>query len=103
MFHHVFKQFFFLYRKKERKRERRKIGKEERGGSKNKAASARKKEGKVNTEEERLSRLEIKKKRGRGEAEGRLRRDNIDQGYGQKICLKSAILDFPGRNLHQTA
>ena len=28
---------------------------------------------------------------------------NIVQWYGQKICLKSAVLDFPGRNLHQTA
>ena len=28
--------------------------------------------------------------------------DNIVQGYGQKICLESAILDFPGRNLQQT-
>ena len=27
--------------------------------------------------------------------------DNIVQGYGQKICLKTAILDFPG--LKQTA
>ena len=29
--------------------------------------------------------------------------DNIVQGYRQKICLESAILDFPGRNLQQTA
>ena len=29
--------------------------------------------------------------------------DNIVQGYGQKICLESAILDFPGRKLQQTA
>ena len=29
--------------------------------------------------------------------------DNIVQWYGQKICLKSAILDFPGRKLPQTA
>ena len=29
--------------------------------------------------------------------------DNIVQGYGQKICLKFTILDFPGRNLQQTA
>ena len=28
--------------------------------------------------------------------------DNIVQGYGQKISLESAILDFPGRNLQQT-
>ena len=27
--------------------------------------------------------------------------DNTVQGYGQKICLKSAILDFPGRNLQK--
>ena len=27
----------------------------------------------------------------------------IVQGYAQKICLKSAILDFPGRNLQLTA
>ena len=29
--------------------------------------------------------------------------DNTVQGYGQIICLKSAILDFPGRELQQTA
>ena len=29
--------------------------------------------------------------------------DNFAQGYGQKICLKSALLDFPGKNLQQTA
>ena len=28
---------------------------------------------------------------------------NIIQGYRKKICFKSAILDFPGRDLHQTA
>ena len=28
--------------------------------------------------------------------------DSVVQGYGQKISLESAILDFPGRNLQQT-